>query len=322
MHIAEEQELLGKPVAPIHSRTPFPPNHTHKKFHVQLGLDKPVVKQKTSTIELRELAEKRLQEIPPDSAVIYTDGSSYPNGRSGSGIHAKLKNRFINKSIRNPNRTSNFTAELNAIDEALTVHLQEEAPKQAYVICDSQSAIQSTANCFQATDDIQHCIAKKIQQLPNNMELNIQWIPSHISIFGNDLADQLAKQGANDPKESTSTKVTAEDHYNHFRHQIHKEWKANTKHDWYSSTKPGETVLLKLTRQEQAALSRLRTGQLKSMIFNEQGEKTFPNCPRCNGGQSTPLHIMQCICLPPDALYYAPQTVLLRLHQYNFIGLV
>jgi len=322
MQIAEDEQMLDKQVERTFSTTWCAPNKVNKIIKVDLGLQTGVLKKNTSTAELKKLGENKLQSIQPHVAMIFTDGSSMPDGRSGSGVHAKLCNKIRNVTNQNPVGTSNFTAELRAMDIALDILREERTDGNAYIISDSKSAIQVTADCFKGTESYHHRLAKKISQLRPSLNLHLSWVPSHTGIAGNEIADQLAKSGASKPAATTAVSLTSADHISKKSIDVVRKWRKEMTHDWYDERKPGATIDLNLTRQEQTTLSRLKSGHLKTLRYNGQHVKTFPNCHWCNGGTASPQHIMQCIGLPPDALYNAPRTVLHRLRVRGFMDQV
>jgi hypothetical protein len=78
---------------------------------------------------------------------------------------------------------------------------------------------------------------------------------------------------------------------------------------------------LNLSREEQTAISRMKSGHLKMMRF-VNGEKEFPDCPKCNGGKASAGHILQCMGLPSDAPYKCPVAVVEQLKLFNFMEIV
>src|SRR5579859_6078111 len=232
-----------------------------------------------------------------------------------------LPNKIINTSSRNTDGTSNFTAEVKAIQIGLERFLEENIKvDQLFVISDSQSAINAVANCYTSRDDLLQTIAKLVEKLPQDTELHLQWVPSHTGILGNETADQLAKLGTNAQLTSEQPLTASEQKSRRFA-QIKKSWKDDVNHHWYVESSPGATIALQLSREEQTALSRMKSGHLRSMRFIN-GTKHFPQCSHCNGGEASPAHILQCIGLQPDSLYHQPGEVLRRLKFSPFMGLM
>jgi len=232
-----------------------------------VNLDEQVSKRNTSLIKLRELGEQVIRSIPKAAAKIYTDGSTLHRTKSGSGVHIMLPNKIINTSSRNTDGTSNFTAEVKAIQIGLERFLEENVQvNQLFIISDSQSAINSVANCYTSRDDLLQTIAKLVDKLPQHTELHLQWVPSHTGILGNETADQLAKLGTT-AQQTSQQPLTASEQKSRRIAQVKKSWRDNLNHHWYVESSPGATIALQLSREEQTTLSRMKSGHLRSMRF-------------------------------------------------------
>ncbi|UYV70008.1 hypothetical protein LAZ67_7001454 [Cordylochernes scorpioides] len=72
-------------------------------------------------------------------------------------------------------------------------------------------------------------IAKSVNRLPANSSVTMQWLPAHVGIPGNELADSLAKAGAlglPEAREST-TQLDERDLLRTIKNQCSHEWKSN-----------------------------------------------------------------------------------------------
>ncbi|GFU57104.1 uncharacterized protein TNCV_1779671 [Trichonephila clavipes] len=86
-------------------------------FHPELLVH--VNKQADLSAYLKQLALKRIGDIPIDAVQVYMDGSRDHYYRSGSGIYIKSQDHILRIQRRNPDGCSVFRSELIAIDEAL-----------------------------------------------------------------------------------------------------------------------------------------------------------------------------------------------------------
>ena len=94
-------------------------------------------------------------------------------------------------SIRLPDNSSIFTAEAKAIDIAL-YHIRDQSEKQLFIYSDSLSVLKSLKDLHHRNPLIQQLL-KKYYYLSVSKEIIFCWLPSHISIRGNELTDLEAK---------------------------------------------------------------------------------------------------------------------------------
>ena len=128
---------------------------------------------------------------------VFTDGSLLEDGAVGAGVAIpKLSTAY---SYQIPKNLSIFSAELAAIAAAL-VSLQGLPPKPEKIIIgvDSQAALQAIATQNNTTrPDLIHSIHSLCHELLlRGHSLTLIWIPSHIGIRGNEMADAAAREGA------------------------------------------------------------------------------------------------------------------------------
>ncbi|GFW71136.1 RNase H domain-containing protein [Trichonephila clavipes] len=151
-------------------------------------------------------------------------------------------------------------------------------------------------------------ILQKLTQISEFHDVHFQWIPSHFNIFGNEQADLQAKEGCNDSPPISST-LTYSEHQSKVKSEILKEWRTPPNHHWYESKHRGCSFLLKWGRASQTAISRLKSGHIKSLSFCE-GRKTFALCTKCKTQQASPDHILDCLGLSREDIFSFPLLVL------------
>ena len=117
---------------------------------------------------------------------IYIDGSKQDEKVACSVISPNFTD-----SIRLPDNSSIFTAEAKAIDIAL-YHIRDQSEKQFIIYSDSLSVLKSLKDLHHKNPLIQQ-ILKKYYYLSVSKEIVFCWLPSHVNIRGNELADLEAK---------------------------------------------------------------------------------------------------------------------------------
>lgn len=123
--------------------------------------------------------------------IIYTDGSS----TATSTTCAFINNEADTYKFKLNSLASNFTAEALAIDQALKyIQLNKEKLDKILIASDSLSTLKAIQNNNTQNSLIQ-TIQQKIYTLTQTHHLTVTllWVPSHINIEGNELADKAAK---------------------------------------------------------------------------------------------------------------------------------
>ena len=127
----------------------------------------------------------------PNSLEIYTDGSVCKKTKTAScAFHIPKKK--VGEAWLLENFTNSFNAELHAIRQAL-YHLNNYEIDAVTIFTDSKSSIQAITNFKWHSSPV---IPEILQQIINlksaGIMITLTWIPSHVGIRGNDIADQLA----------------------------------------------------------------------------------------------------------------------------------
>ncbi|UYV64601.1 ARHGAP42 [Cordylochernes scorpioides] len=232
--MAHNSNLLDIPINPKH-RTSYPPHKTRNKLICFPHLPDNPHKHETQPELLKAFG---LQIIEENSSLfditIYTDGSQLETGLSGSGI-AIYKDKILEKiSLSHPRHLSVYKSELSAIDTALK-DININSPSKIIIYSDSRAAIYTLQSCFSSQEPLLKSIAKSVNRLPANSSVTVQWLPAHVGIPGNELADSLAKAGAlglPEAREST-TQLDERDLLRTIKTQCLQEWKSDAAHDWY-----------------------------------------------------------------------------------------
>ncbi|GFX39254.1 RNase H domain-containing protein [Trichonephila clavipes] len=139
---------------------------------------------------------ERINNVPKDAVHIYTGGSKLGSDCSGSGIHISFRDQEIKIQTKNLDSCSVFRSELVAILEGLNSiewlpHLHD-----IWIFSDSRRAIQRLANWHNVRDRTGTDILKILKRLSFSRQIHFHWIPSHVNIAGNEIADSLARASA------------------------------------------------------------------------------------------------------------------------------
>lgn len=206
------------------------------------------------------------------------------------------------------NQISILDAELYAILKALQwiPRIQNPRHTDMWIFTDSQQAIQCLQKVYASVQSVLYAkIHKEIQELhEDNFRVHIHWIPSHINIPGNDLADLAAKQGAQVQKKAESDTFTSIHSLKiKVKQQTLLEWKqawnsssSKGKHYQQFQTEPGNKKHKVLTKADKLTFAtfmqlKLGHGYFKSYLARlPQHESRY-----CHGtcrGVQTPDHLL------------------------------
>ena len=104
-----------------------------------------------------------------------------------------------------PTETSIFSAEVHAINIALDI-LSEKIENHFVIFSDSLSVVKSLhVHCLQPM--IRRLI-HRIHDLQTGKIISVCWVPSHVGIEGNELADTAAKSASERPEQPISINNT------------------------------------------------------------------------------------------------------------------
>ncbi|GBM93732.1 hypothetical protein AVEN_163466-1 [Araneus ventricosus] len=167
-----------------------------------------------------------------------------------------------------------------AIDMALDFVLEHQLFGEIWILSDSRSVVQYLDNWRDVSDRRGIDIFNKLRTLCNSCVLHRQWIPSHVNLKYNDIADGLAKEGTTMPQAYVEP-LTYLELYSRRKALVNIFWRHPPAHSWYRSEGPGAAICFKGDREDQTALARLSSGHLKTLRIS-RGDKKFNICTRCN----------------------------------------
>ncbi|GFV57170.1 RNase H domain-containing protein [Trichonephila clavipes] len=229
-------------------------------FHPELPIH--VNKQADLPAYLKQLTLERIGDIPIDAVQVYTDGSRDYYYRSGCGIYIKSQDHILRIQRRNPDGCLVFRSELIAIDEALGSLASLPNGKEIWILSDSRNAIQHLSNWQSVRDTVGVSKLTKLKWLSTSHQIHLQWIPSHIDLEGNEIADTLAKAGTCEVPEPLAP-LTFLEIFSRTKHQNKTAWITPPEHHWYQCSRPGGSLSHGFTRQDQTLLARFQSGRIK-----------------------------------------------------------
>ena len=137
--------------------------------------------------------EWSLEKLRLDIGTItwYTDGSKMDSG-TGSGIYGPNSRTSVSLGTS----SSIFQAELEAIRICGQTLLNRNPKGQRFaILSDSQAAIRAIGKVGCNSRLVRECVAT-LKELSAHNKVRICWVPGHSEVDGNEVADELARQGA------------------------------------------------------------------------------------------------------------------------------
>ena len=236
-----------------------------------------------------------------DSIHIYTDGSKTSDGRVGSAYHVPLYNE--NDVYRLTDNQSIYTAELLAIKQAIHWILgNEKAATANFVIfSDSLSSLQSIEHMRSTS---RPNLVTDILELSTTIadRLTYVWIPSHVGILGNEIADKLAVKATTLPSVTKTISFETHDVLPLINKYIETKWQSLWDTDRtgrsYFRIEPKVSTKIKYSnsnRKKELVITRLRFGKCK---LNSHLHKIKIHatglCSQCNTPETIQHFLMEC----------------------------
>ncbi|GBN90647.1 hypothetical protein AVEN_174554-1 [Araneus ventricosus] len=243
-------------------------------FHNNLPVQ--VNKQQYHPTYLRKLALEITKDIPVDAVKVYTDGSTNDSDCTDSGIYIKTHNQKLKIQSRNPDFCSVLRSELIAIDEGLDSLSSFSCNNKIWILTDSRSSFQHLANWHRVRDNTGMSILNKLKSLSVSCRIHLQCIPSHVNIQGNEIADALAKEGADDAS-VPSAPLTYLELFSRSKSRKKTTWLIPPVHHWYQGSRPGGCLSIDCSRRNQTTLTRFLSGNTRSLTFSDNS-KCFEIC--------------------------------------------
>ena len=253
--------------------------------------DPSMTKKGSTSIALKSTYEKEVNALNNRADVIcYTDGSVDEEGRAGGGVVAVTKtrgNKLQRLCFRASNGASTTQTELKAIQIALTCvnrGLEINENHTTVIHTDSKSAIEAIQirkpkDNIDIITDIQY---ELISYSCKGGMLTINYIPSHVGLWGNEEADNLAKAGTRLPQVTrliapsiSQNKLNAKAAIRTAAREVYKEEsKSSESVAWHQIATKDIPAILKLNRKTQTSLHKLRLNYKSHWeITNSQPEK-------------------------------------------------
>jgi len=268
-------------------------------------VNKPTTKKtETSSDVLRSCALEGMTSLEDSDLIFYTDGSVSPDtGRAGAGVVSFSRDGVqASANVRISDNSTIIQAELTAILTALYI-ARQLGYFSITIHTDSLSAI----HLLQQRTETDHKlllkhIKKLLYEFSEKGHVIINWVPSHVNIKGNELADKAAKDALENHtvfplrRGSSSIKTTIHKKMNQKLEEIMNDQAADSVStaNILSILQDQENVIMDtlwdhktgLTRAEEVAILRIITGYRIPLQIEDRNIPVI--CNRCGKVTNTP----------------------------------
>ncbi|GBN19166.1 hypothetical protein AVEN_257036-1 [Araneus ventricosus] len=163
-------------------------------------------------------------------------------------------------------------------------------------------------------------ILNKLKSLSASYRIHLQWIPSHVNIQGDEIADALAKAGADDAS-VPSAPLTYLELFSRAESRNKTIWLIPPVHHWYQGSRPGGCLSTDCSRRDQTTLTLFLSGHIRSLTFSDIS-KRFEIYPKCTAEHTTSDTILACLGLSKQDLVSNPLLALDFFRVYRLIDLI
>lgn len=317
---ALEAGIDGLEVCPIVSVSNIPPWIFPKplvdfQIQTQINNDKDIPK--------NIIAQQYIDQSYTSWLHIYTDGSKDPaSGRTASAVHIPKFQCDISKRLTD--NVSVYTAELIAILVAL--HWVEDVKPRLAVICsDSYAALSSLASGLKSTrQDIIYDILASLLRNSNTSLIMFLWVPAHVGVEANEVADKLAKQALNHADVDIQVALSKKEVQAKVKEVTHSKWQeawdVDSKGRHLNSIQQlvGNGRSVYKNRKEDIIISRLRIGHsgLNYSLF-KIGKHATGKCRNCDELETIEHILFSCQQYENERILLIQEMEKLDINTYN-----
>lgn len=275
---------------------PHTPPWLNKPIKVNTSLRKSESKKADHPDGIKQLVMETMQEYQHHTC-IYTDGSKAGNVAAAAFV---IPSEHVYCKMRLCDYSSAYAAELTAIKEALQWIAENDSENRHFVIfSDSLSVVTSLKRSVSKS---RPTLLDETIGVYNSIALStveVVWIPSHLDIEGNEIADRLAKESLTITQINSTNYLELSEVYLMIDSHVINKWQTEYTNDqrgqFYKALYPTVNTNIKYldyNRKKEVQLTRLRLGHvnLNNRLYNLKIHPTGL-CDMCNV-QETASHLL------------------------------
>ena len=235
---------------------------------------------------------------------LYTDGSLQADGGAGCAVFSPSleapEGGWVGRRL--PDSSSSTYCELRGLLDAVTLLLR--AGTSGLVVCDCQPAIQALSSPGPVYQHVVHQILSRLAEADvRSQVIHFLWVPSHIGLRGNDVADRLARAACDldlPGDEDTTASLPL------YRRMVHRDACAATRvrrdaerdasvsiqhYEHFMDHPPGYRRTGLMVRRHNVVTARLRLGYRPVwQVGGTEDVPQFSSCRVCDAPNGNTLH--------------------------------
>lgn len=232
---------------------------------------------------------------------IFTDASKDAENNTGIGVVIQHPDRqdYLSFDYRLDNDLSVHCGELVAIRTALEKVIELDIQGMVTLFTDSQSALASLQS---SESNTRQDIVDSIFNMLARLNVTFVWIPSHLGVDGNELADREANKGRLRPTIDIRVGKQLKDGYkialDYTRSMWQQQWTSGNVARHYHSIQPTVTITNRRAlqnRRKSKIINRLRFGICAlNQRLHKIGRAPSPLCTSCGKDETIGHYLLEC----------------------------
>ena len=250
---------------------------------------------------MKALAQEHI-ELHSDGLSIYTDGSKLDDGKVGCGFYVPALN--ITQAYRLSDFVAVYTSEMTAIKLCAEWALANTT-LNINIFGDSLSALESLKLIHSTSrPDLLSDICESLLKFQQSKRLvKFIWIPSHVDIPGNEMADMIAKKALTHAQIDICIGLQYQETKKCINEKINrmwqKQWTDSSTGSFYKNIEPTVSDRIKFhstPRSRETCLTRLRLGHCwLNACLHKVGCHDTGLCTTCQTQETVEHYILYCV---------------------------
>lgn len=308
---AQEAGLQREIIAPTVPISPVPP-----WFFPQPTVDMAILQyvHEGTEMEVESLAgyvNQYIKDTHHPCTEIYTDGSKDPvTGRAGASM--VVRRRGISLMWRLTDELSVYATEMTAIIKALE-WVEEARPGKVVICSDSAAVINSIQSSKSCRMDLLYEVYMGLYRLERyEITVIFMWIPAHVGVWGNERADNMAKEALERPEPDITVHLGRGEMKVLIKRAVMKQWQmiwdreSKGRHLYNIQREVGKGVKVSGSRRDEVVITRLRIGHslLNSTQFRFE-RVASGQCEGCTLEEETVQHVLfECLAYEQERKHW------------------